>query len=209
MTRKNHEDNTSPPARNANLSAQAVILAAEAIDGSEIAFNQLVDLFQGDVFKMVYYRTLSRMDAEDITQNVFIKAFKNISGLKSPERFKSWLFSIALNQTRDFYRKKKLLTMLGISGRNEEYEPDSEKGDTPDPLDDMIRRDFWKHVGLFLDKLPGMEREVFTLRFMDHLAIQEIGDVLGKRESTVKTHLYRALEKFRKETKMRQFLTGE
>ena len=208
MSQKNREDNP-PPTRSATLSSQTVILAEEAVAGSETAFNSLVDLFQEDIFRMAYYRTLSRMDAEDITQNVFIKAFKNISRLQSPERFKSWLFSIALNQVRDFYRKKRLLTMLGLYGKGDDHEQDYAEEDVPDPLDNLMRQDFWKHVELFMDKLSRMEREIFTLRFMNHLGIREISGVLKKRESTVKTHLYRALGKFRKESTMRQFLTEE
>jgi len=208
MPQKNHEDNP-PTTRSATLSRQTVILTEEAVAGSETAFNSLVDLFQEAIFRMAYYRTLSRMDAEDITQNVFIKAFKNISRLQSPERFKSWLFSIALNQVRDFYRKKRLLTMLGLSGKGDDHEQDYEEENAPDPLDNLMRQDFWKHVELFLDKLSRMEREIFTLRFMNHLGIREISNILKKNESTVKTHLYRALGKFRKESTMRQFLTEE
>ena len=208
MSQKNHEDNP-PPTRSATLSRQTVILAEEAVAGSETAFNRLVDLFQEDIFRMAYYRTLSHMDAEDITQNVFIKAFKNISRLQSPERFKSWLFSIALNQVRDFYRKKRLLTMLGLSGKGDDHEQDYVEEDALDPLDNLMKQDFWKHVELFLDKLSRMEREIFTLRFMNHLGIREISNILKKNESTVKTHLYRALGKFRKESTMRQFLTEE
>ena len=206
MSQKNHEDNP-PPTRSAALPGQTVILAEEAVAGSETAFNRLVDLFQEDIFRMAYYRTLSRMDAEDITQNVFIKAFKNISRLQSPERFKSWLFSIALNQVRDFYRKKRLLTMLGLSGKGNDHEQDYAEESAPDPLDNLMKQDFWKYVGLLLDKLPPMEKEVFILRFMNHLGIKEISYILKKNESTVKTHLYRALGKFRKESTMRQFLT--
>lgn len=207
MPQKNHKDNHAPTC-SAELSQQTAILAEEAVAGNEAAFNRLVDLFQEDIFRMVYYRTLSRMDAEDITQDVFVKAFKNISTLKSPDRFKSWLFSIALNRVRDFYRKKHFLATLGFSGKSDDPERNCpEEKEDPDPLKNLMRRDFWRHVGLFLDKLPHMEREVFTLRFMDYLSIREISEVMKKRESTVKTHLYRALGKFRKEPGLRQILT--
>jgi RNA polymerase sigma-70 factor (ECF subfamily) len=96
--------------------------------------------------------------------------------------------------------------MLGLSGKDSDDELDYEENDAPSPLDDLMKKDFWKHVGLVLDTLPRMEKEVFTLRFMSHLDIREIADILEKNESTVKTHLYRALGKFRKETTMRQFL---
>ena len=68
-------------------------------------------------------------------------------------------------------------------------------------FDDSIeRKKFWEQVRTLLDKLSGMEREVFILRFMDNLGLNDIAAVLDKNESTVKTHLYRALNKIRKES---------
>ena len=174
-------------------------LVIRARDGSRGAFTELVDLFQDDIFKMVFYRTRTQMDAEDITQEVFMQAFRKLSGLKKVERFKSWLFSIALNRVRDFSRKKRFRALFKISdGNNEIKTAEPQINDNPEPINELMRQDFWKQIGLILDKLPRMEREVFLLRFLDHLSIKEISSALGKSESTVKTHLYRALVKFRK-----------
>ena len=76
----------------------------------------------------------------------------------------------------------------------------------PGALDDLMRRDFWRQVDGILSRLPRMEKEVFLLRFFDHLNLRETADVLGKSESTVKTHLYRALAKFRRHKDLRQML---
>lgn len=62
-----------------------------------------------------------------------------------------------------------------------------------------MKQEFWRHIGLLLNKLGRKEREVFLLRFIDHLTINEISHVLKINESSVKTHLYRALHKFRKD----------
>jgi RNA polymerase sigma-70 factor (ECF subfamily) len=177
---------------------QLVALVDEAKAWSPTAFEQLVTLFQEDIFRMVYYRTRSSMDAEDLTQEIFIQAFKNVSKLKAADRFRSWLFSIALNRVRDFYRKQRLRKIFGTLD-DKEYgaEIPVETGAEPPALSNLVRRDFWKNVSAFLDKLSRMEREVFMLRFMDHLGIKEISQALGKNESTVKTHLYRGLRKFR------------
>jgi RNA polymerase sigma-70 factor (ECF subfamily) len=72
-----------------------------------------------------------------------------------------------------------------------------------------MREDFWKQVRLLLDKLSRLEREVFLLRFMDHLSIREISQIMEKSESTVKTHLYRALKKFKNDTALIQLLQEE
>ena len=82
-------------------------LVKKAKAGSRSAFTELVDLFQDDIFKMVFYRIRTQMDAEDITQEVFMQAYKNLSGLKKVDRFKSWLFSIAVNRVLYFKRKKR------------------------------------------------------------------------------------------------------
>jgi RNA polymerase sigma-70 factor (ECF subfamily) len=179
----------------------------KAKTGNRMALARLADLFHRDIFRMVYFRTRSTMDAEDLTQEIFLKAFNNLSKLKEVKRFKSWLFSIAANRVRDFHRKKRFQRVLSsFSDSQEEYQSDSKVDDSPDALNSLMKQDFWKHVESLLDKLSKMEKEVFILRFMDHLSIKEVSQVLKKSESTVKTHLYRALRKFRNDPSMLQFL---
>lgn len=187
--------------------AQLASLVEEARAGSTKAFEQLVSLFQQDVFRMAYYRTRSSMDAEDLTQEVFTKAYRSISSLKEVDRFRSWLFQIALNRIRDFNRKKRFRSLFGaFADTRETAETPAGTTDQPEALDNLMARDFWKQVELFMDKLPRMEREVFLLRFMDNLSIKEISQTLKKNESTVKTHLYRSISKFKAEYSMRQLL---
>jgi len=99
------------------------------------------------------------------------------------------------------------MTLFGFSTGGDEFDQsDTEIHENPDALDNIMRQDFWKQIELLLKKLPRMEREVFILRFMDHLSIKEISRVLEKSESTIKTHLYRALEKFKNDSSMLQLL---
>ena len=182
-------------------------LVHQARAGSRAAFEQIMILYQEQIFRMAYYRTRSRMDAEDLTQDIFMQAFKNLSRLQEVERFKGWLFSVASNRVRDFHRKKRFRALF--FRRPDQDDPVEEKGHTdapPDALRSLMTQDFWRKIGAFLDRLPHMEREVFILRFMDHLTIREVSQVLSKSESTVKTHLYRSLKKFKRENSLRQFL---
>ena len=189
------------------IDAPWALLVKRAKAGSRSAFAELVDLFQDDIFKMVFYRIRTQMDAEDITQEIFMQAFRKLSGLKKVERFKSWLFSIAINRIRDFNRKKRFRSLFQASDAGNNIKPsDTQINDQPEAIDELIKQDFWKHIGLILDKLPRMEKEVFLLRFLDHLSIKEISSALKKNESTVKTHLYRALVKFRKNSSTLQLL---
>ena len=186
---------------------QLVELVKQARDGSRRAFNQLIDRYQGDIHRMIYYRIRARMDAEDLTQDVFVRAFRSISRLREPERFRGWLYTIAVNRVNDYLRKKRVRSIFKSSDEGPEIQPEADQlREHPEALEQVLKEDFWRQVGRIAKKLSKMEREVFMLRFLDSLNINEIAQVLKKSESTIKTHLYRALAKFKKEKGLRQFL---
>jgi len=156
---------------------------------------------------MIFYRTRSREDAEDICQEVLLTAFRNIKKLRQPERFESWLFRIAVNRVKDYHRRQKfrsLFSVLHDSDSEDNTEPPAER--STDTMDAIVRKEFWQNVQTMLGRLSKMEREVFILRFLDDLGIKEIADILKKSESTIKTHLYRALGKFKNDAAFRAFL---
>lgn len=197
----------SPHQAQAGTGSSVETLVQQARAGSRQAFERIIVLYQAQIFRMAYYRTRSRMDAEDLTQDIFMQAFKNLARLQDVDRFRGWLFSIASNRVRDFHRKKRFRALF-FRGADRDR-PVEEKGDRnafPDPLHGLMTKDFWKKIGAFLDTLPHMEREVFILRFMDHLTIREVAQALSKSESTIKTHLYRSLQKFKRENSLRQVL---
>ena len=202
-----HVDQAQSQPRTSGTGYRVTSLVERARDGDRSAFEELVDLFQEAIFRMVYYRTRSRMDAEDLTQEIFIRAFENLSKLRDLERFRTWLFRMAINRVRDFYRKKRVLGFFRTVEDDTDADlADVEIQDDPGALDCIIRQEFWKQVKLFSKRLSRLEREVFFLRFMDHLNIREIAQVMDKSESTVKTHLYRGLKKFKENSTLLQLL---
>jgi len=189
---------------------QITLLAGKAQNGDRVAFEQLVSLFYEEIFRMVYYRTQSRMDAEDLTQEIFLLVFKNLSRLKDIDRFRPWIFSIAVNKVRDFHRKNRILSLFSFSSREDDPDiSDTEATDEPGVLQQLMDHEFWGQVKELSKKFSPMEREVFFLRFMDHLSIKEISEVLKKSESAVKTHLYRSLKKFKEDTAFVQMVRGD
>jgi len=195
--------------RPGTVASQIASLVNKAKEGNILAFNQIINLFQDDIFRMVYYRTHSKMDAEDITQDVFLKAYKHLSSLKDINRFRSWLFQIALNRLRDFYRKKRVLSIFKDFIENSGGQQiNRDSSNTSDIVENLIKQEFWEKIQQMTEKLSHMEREVFLLRFFDHLSIKEIATILKRSESTIKTHLYRSLLKFKNEPSIRQ-LRGE
>lgn len=187
--------------------SRSASLVKKARQGSSAAFHELVHLYQGAVFKMVYYRIRSQIDAEDLTQDIFLQAFKSLHRLKETERFRGWLFRIALNRVRDFSRKKRFRAMFKASFGNDELTAgELATDDRSETLEQLAKKDFWNRIREMLNRLSRMEREVFLLRFFDNLSIIEITRALGKTESTVKTHLYRGLNKFRKDASIQALL---
>ncbi|MGD2096719.1 MAG: RNA polymerase sigma factor [Desulfobacterales bacterium] len=190
-----------------NAQPQLTQLVEKARDGNRLAFDQLIDRYQGDIYRMIIYRIHNQMDAEDLTQDVFVRAYRSISRLREPPRFRSWLYTIAVNRVNDYLRKKRVRSIFKSSDEGPEIQPKADdRPENPEALEQVLKEDFWRQVSRIAKKLSKMEREVFMLRFMDDLNIAEIAQILKKSESTVKTHLYRALTKFQKEKGLRQFL---
>ncbi len=182
-------------------------LAAQALDGNRFAFHQLVTQLEPRIFRMIFYRTRSRQDAEDICQDVFLQAYRSLKKLKEPERFASWLFRIAVNRVNDYHRRQKFRSLFSVlhdtDGEDDADPPADRETDT---MDAIVRKEFWQKVETMLTQLSKMEKEVFLLRFLDDLGIKEIANVLHKSESTVKTHLYRALGKFKNDQAFRAYI---
>ena len=145
------------------------------------------------------------MDAEDLTQETFLEMSRKIHQLKDPDRFKPWLYRVALNRVKDFHRKKTLLSLFATTGAVEETDL---TGDSNNPLNQIMEKEFWREFYGFTRQLPRKEREVFLLRYVDQVRIREIAETLKKSESTVKTHLYRALKKFKQASGLRDLLKG-
>lgn len=191
---------TQPPEKQRPTAAESTIThwVEQARNGDRQAFHQLVDRFQPGIYRMIYYRTGSQMEAEDLTQDVFLKAYKHLRRLKSPAVFRSWLYRIAVNRVRDYYRRKQFMSMFQFTSVDDEnVHETAEMSVSSQAPRELARKEFWHHIHQAMEILSRMEKEVFMLRFLDQLSIKEITNALGKNESTVKTHLYRALKKLK------------
>lgn len=175
-------------------------IVIRASNGDHGAFQHLVGQFQNDIFRLVFFRIHSEMDAQDITQDVFMAAVKKIHQLQSPDQFKNWLYRIAVNKVNDYLRRKKFAALFSpflSSAAEAPANPMAHENEYPGPEAGLLKNAFWKNVRALTASLSLMEKEVFLLRFFDQQEISEIAAILGKGESTVKTHLYRAIKKLK------------
>lgn len=186
------------------------MLVDRARAGDRHAFEELIVLHQKEIFRLAFFRTRSRMDSEDLVQDIFLAAFRYLPQLKDSDKFRPWLYRIAINRVRDFHRKKKFLAFFGLSdSQTEADQADIAPHGRPGALDKVIRDEFWHHVKQLSKRFSPMEKEVFFLRFVDNFNLREIAQILKKSESAVKTHLYRAIKKFKDDAAMGNFLEGE
>lgn len=158
-------------------------LLSAHLQGDPDAFSCLMDSFKDDLWGFLVNRVRSHHDAEDLFQEIYLKVYKNIPSLKEPERFRSWLFSIAMNALRSSFRKKKELPL------------DEEKPvvDTRSNLHhDLEREESLMTLRKCIQQLPERDREILLLDAMAELPQQEIATLMDLNLNTVKTIIRRA-----------------
>jgi RNA polymerase sigma-70 factor (ECF subfamily) len=176
-----------------NPKQQDAELIQQALDGSQEAHRQLVLRYQRPVWGLLQRMVRDSMLAEDLAQEVFVKAFRALETFDRTRKFSSWLFKIAHNTAIDHLRRKKLDT---VALETPDGEPDlmavipDRESESPDS--ELRRRDLARDMEASLERLRPEYREVVLLRFHEGLSYEEIAEVTGLPLGTVKTHIFRA-----------------
>lgn len=167
-------------------------LIKEYLKGNEEAFKELVNKYTGTIFNFSV-RFVGLDYANDITQDVFIKIWKNIKKYDEKRaNFKTWLFKITRNIITDYLRKKKAINFSSLDSEEERYE-DNIEDEVILPDEILIKLEDKELLNKLLDKLPGDYKEVLILYYQEDLTFKEIGEILNKPLNTVKSYHHRAL----------------
>lgn len=163
-------------------------LIQRAMSGEQNAFAMLYDAYIEQIYRFIYFRVSDAQTAEDLTSQVFLKAWDKLSSYQIRGLpFSAWLFRIARNGVIDYYRTFKETTPL---------EPDVIA--RPDPAADVDekveRRLEAEEVRLALQHLTEDQRQVLTLRFIEGLSTEEVAQVIGKRQGAVRALQMRGLQ---------------
>ncbi len=171
-------------------------IVRQAIEGNQRAFTRLYDEHFDKVYRYIYFRVNSRAEAEDLTQEVFLKAMQSISSFKWRDvPFASWLFRIAHNQVIDHVRKQSKHKRAPL----EEAAAVSMEDPVAITEQNLESAELRQAIG----KLPEAQKEVISLRFISGLPINEVAKVLKKSEGTIK-----ALQ-FHGTISLRKILSGQ
>lgn len=154
--------------------------------------NDIYNRYHRDVYHFALYYTNNKQEAEDITQETFIKIIRSYDCLKEPEKIKTWILSIARNTAMDLHRKKKFVSLFP----NWVFEKGSDK-DTPEER--LIKKGDWDELQNALIKLKHQYRTVVILRGLKELSIKESAEILGCTEAKVRVDYHRALQLLKKE----------
>lgn len=176
-------------------------LIERAQRGEMGAFRELVERYQKTVYFLALDLCGRRQDAEDLSQEVFLKAYRFLPNFRGEARLSSWLYRITMNCFMDTRRKKQLPTLsLHSDAPGENHPPEPSLPDpAADPSASARSDELQRHIRRALDRLSPRERSVFVLRHYQELPLKEIGEMLEIAEGTVKALLFRAIKRLQKE----------
>ncbi len=169
--------------------------------GDRSAFQELVEAHKKKVYYLAYDMLGNGSDAEDVSQEVFIKVFRSFGTFKRGARLGSWIYRIAYNTCIDHLRKRDT-TPEAVETQVLEARPESEVAFTAasvDPLRAAERELLQRRIERALEKVSPQEKAVFLLRHYDDLMLKDIAEALGLSVGSVKSYLFRAVKKLQRE----------
>jgi len=181
------------PVRSGGEREQELIAGVQ--QGQHQLFYELVRPYERRVYGAAFAILRNQQDAEDVAQEAMLKAFANISKFRAEARFSTWLIQITVNEALMRRRRERTVVMEAIDDRREE-EADYSPRDFADwreiPSEALERKEVRQRLAEALATLDRKYREVFVLRDMEQLNIQETAEALGISVASVKTRLLRA-----------------
>lgn len=179
------------------------MLVRGAQRGDRAAFEELVRHYDQAVLRLALHLTGSEHEAQDIYQEAFLKAYKNIGRFRFECSFYTWIYRIVTNLCLDNIRKKQVRkedAPVAVDSEGEQYDmlaqvADGRSGANPER--DLMRRELGGKIARALTRLTPRERMVFELKHYQGLKLRTVGEMLNTTEETAKNTLFRATQKLR------------
>ncbi len=167
-------------------------LVSEVQKGDEKAFEHIVQRYQGKLFAYIMRLMNHRDEAHDITQDVFLKAYKHIQRFDTERKFSSWVYRIAHNETVNWLKKK---TRAKVESLDSHVENGFQLADNLNTEKAYIKEEDGGVVREAINSLPAKYKEVMELRYLKQQSYEEISEKLDKPINTVGTLINRAKKK--------------
>jgi RNA polymerase sigma-70 factor (ECF subfamily) len=171
-------------------------MIAAILAGESQRFHDLIRPYERSVYVMALSFVHDESDAEDVAQEAFLKAFRNLASFRGEAKFGTWLISITLNEARSRLRRKKLIKMEPLEASNDDdgshVSPALLRDWKEIPSEALERSEMRSLLQKAVEGLPPIYREIFVLRDIEELSIAEAADVLQITVASVKVRLHRA-----------------
>jgi len=159
------------------------------LKGDQQVFAELVSRYQNYVFTLAMRFTENREDAEEVSQDVFVKAYRSLADFRGDSKFSTWLYTIARTSSITFLRKKKLET---VSIDNEKTAVQLENRESSFSANTIEQKSRIKMVNEAIQLLSADDAQIITLFYKAEQSLEEMGKILGMEPNTVKVKLHRA-----------------
>lgn len=171
------------------------VLVERAQEGDCPAFDTLVVKYNQRLYALIYHMTSHREDTNDLLQEVFARAFRNLKSFRGQSSFYTWIYTIAVNLTLNFLKKRNRRRMLSLDDVDSGIQNDGEFLELTsysDPVREAGLNELQRHLNEALQKLSDDHRAVVTLFDIQGMPHAEISKVLGVSEGTVRSRLHYA-----------------
>jgi len=165
-------------------------------DGDDEAFGILTRRHIDHIYNFVRQYAPQREDADDITQESFMKAWKHIRSFKKGKKFTTWLFTIARNSALDHIKKRKAFSFSQMDTEEMVF-ADTLKDEEPLPTAIFERKELAKELAEAMEDISPDWRAVLIMRYTDDMTFEEIATVLSRPMNTVKSWHHRAMNKIK------------
>jgi RNA polymerase sigma factor (sigma-70 family) len=176
------------------------------LQGNQPAFALLVDRYQNYVFTLVLRMIGNRENAEELSQDVFVKAYRSLADFRGEAKFSTWLYTIVRTSCLSFLRKKRVQTQpLNLDQTPSDGDPNSRHSGWSTPLAERRSRQYMVQQGIRL--LGPDDAQVISLFYQAEQSLEEIGTILGVEPDTAKVKLFRARQRLKE--KMEKYFGQE
>ena len=164
------------------------------INGKTELFSELINRYQNKVYSTAYSYTRDYEEAKDLTQEIFIKIYNNLTGFQNKSQFSTYLYRVAVNRCIDWTRKKRPKTISILLCQDDEkadiYDFVADYESNPEEI--LLRRENSDLIRQEVNKLPEIYSTVMIMYYLQDFSPQEISDILKVPRKTIDTRLFRA-----------------